>query len=391
MNSDKWVVKWGILKVEVRNHDKLNNFFDLARQRNKLLFKFDDIKTKEEKISNSDSENINLYKDLIDTFKERKEVVNLCSSSSYTSIEHSADNKTPCYLHSINPFKFKVPYNSIDNPILKKHNSHGAIKWDFDFNIIYDGHIYMIYWNQKENNNIFGDSFIIRELLCNIINSSGDFSAVPIPPTPFREDLVFKFLPDRNSNQFEIKSIKDKLYVQEFCIGLPHEAHEYDFFDKFYLNLRSDFSDYFRLLERSVLLDDLFDEIHNKMTVLTLTSHQFQVLGSSHILKRMKLKNQIGIYITELFNSYSDYLLHYSSFVRDKEKTFNSYPDNKYLNKYKDKYKKEIEIDSCNFDLINSLINYSKDIIAVSEGNYSTIMSAIIGAVIGGIVVLISA
>jgi len=110
-----------------------------------------------------------------------------------------------------------------------------------NFNVLYDGYLYLIYRKIDRTKKIFEGDFCVRKVLQEIIDKSEKYEPISIPPTPFREELIIESSYEKDIQNLEVDNIED----DKIKITLPKEISIEDFFVKFYYKMHIDFQKYF--------------------------------------------------------------------------------------------------------------------------------------------------
>ncbi len=189
----------------------------------------------------------------------------------------------------------------------------------------------MIYWEWEDINlQSFFEASTIRNILTDTFNNSNFFTTKSIPPTPFREDLVFTFSHDDNVDKYHIKSKKGTDHLQKISVNLAKEKDEHDFFRHLYSLIYRDFFGYFVVLEKNRNIVSKKYKLDEAYQELTNTCYEFQCLHFFQYLRRRYLKKQIKEGIIKLFHGYSSYYSSYCSYEIQKNDILKKFPDNEY-------------------------------------------------------------
>ncbi|VVB93144.1 Uncharacterised protein [uncultured archaeon] len=352
MEESKWIVKWGLLGLKVKGLTGEN-----IKERSDVVKKL----------------NIN---DVVNIFKKSEHIfdINIGEQDKINFILPFMELSEPINL------LIKIPKREIEESdfhLLSKE----YIDFGTEFNVMYNGYLYIIYRKIDTTKKDFRGDWQIRELLEKLIEKSGNYESVSIPPTPFREELFISFSADKG-----IRDVKlDKTGDNEVEVVLPNGYSIENFFRKFYHNLYIDFYSYFRVLKNVKELEKIERNINELFVEITENCLFLQNLKFYQFYEKHKLKKKIKRSIADQFINFSNYQNILKIYSSDKDICLLEISNNQFFNNYIDKFKKEIQYSGIDFESIHSLIDYSKDVIVAHEGN----INYLIGALLGGFFTII--
>jgi hypothetical protein len=340
--SDNWIVKWGFLNLEKTEENKGLKIDDIIDILNK-------------------SENI------FDIKFDKQKIIRKQSDGIWNLLE-------PISL------SFKIPNRELEKSSLFVFSKD--IDFGGEFNVLYNGRFYIIYRKIDTTKKIFRGEWKVREYLEKIINNSKKYSAVPIPPTPFREELFVNCSYDKDVQELTLQKIEGNTVN----ITLPTIDSTENFFLKLFHEMYSDIFLYSKILEYTndlnqtqSSIDDIFNEIAKDCQLLqNLKFYQFYEV---HKLKK-KIKNNISEQFINI-SKHQNLLIEYNLY---KNQSLTRISESQIFKNFLDDFKYVIQYDGCDFEFILNLINYSKDVIVAHEGNFNYI----IGVILGGLLTIIA-
>jgi hypothetical protein len=370
MSGEEWVVKWGYLEAKDKNYEFTYSTDDgCAFDRNK--------KRDVEKIKNGFHQKS--IEEFIQNFKGVDEIINVKTSNQrqHQISFHRGDGVIclfdPIYMEL--QISADVLCQNEVFPYLIKDESN------YIFHLLYNGEFFVVYWDSKKLDSFYGGC-TVRNLLESVIMKSTNYEVNTLPPVPFREELRFTFDYGNSTKKYNIKSIDNNLV----SISLPDNSNEHLFFKYFFSKAYHDLFFYSRILKCTHEMEVIEKEMSSSYIDLTDKCSEFQKLKMIHLLRKRKLKKEIKELISESFSDYAKYNSKYSYYKLNKEKSLESIKISDFFNIHYQKLKYEIDINEYNFDILHSLITYSKDILITDEGNYNNLT----GVILGGLLALIA-
>ena len=168
MNTQKrWIIKWGLLDVQSKNLERLENVEELQKEMEKVATEVRNVFVKSSKVF--DIKFTQIYGD------------DIVIRDDY---DGNFDTHHPILL------TLKIPKKEIYVPsfIPKEDADFGT-----DFKVIYDGNFYLIFWEVEANKRFYEGGPSVRDCLKDIITESDILEAESVPPTPFRQEFLFDF------------------------------------------------------------------------------------------------------------------------------------------------------------------------------------------------------
>lgn len=368
MPNEEWVVKWGLLEAREKNF-KIENRDDneCAFERNK---KFD-----VENIKNGFHQDS--FDEFIEIFNGVDEIVEINLNVQNQVLSHRGNGTVNLFF----PIKLKLKFPA--DVLYQNEIFPFFIKQDVDyiFYLLYNGEFFLLYWDSKQLDSFYG-SITVRNFLQSIIDKSTNYEAHTVPPIPFHEKLHFKFDYEHEIKEYNIKSVDNNL----ISIHLPNSDNEHDFFYHLFSSASSDFRTYFEILRYKNEMNKLEREMSEDYIKLTDECSEFQTLKITNVQKKRRLKKQIKETISRSFSNYAKYNSNCSMYKLDKENALDAIMRSEFFGVHFHYFKHLIDIQEYDFDILHSLITYSKDILVTDEGYYNNL----IGVLLGGFLAIIA-
>lgn len=349
--TNRYIVKWGILGLKRNEHKLIKNKEDFS---NELK---------------------------IDNF------VNVFNKSQYIFDINVGTQKHMNSFRGDGIFKLsdpiclsvKIPKREIEksSPF---HMEKNKVDFGTEFNVLYDGYLYVIFRKIDQTYKIFEGEVYVRKILEDIINESENYEPISVPPTPFREKIFIDLSHDDSIENIELSENNNNNNVK-----LPNNIKTEHFFFDFYRKMKINFYYYFIILGYVKKLNNIESKIRKNFVGLSNDCFSLQNLKFYNFIKKYEIKKKIKGNISKQFICISEYQTYFGMYTSGKDKSMKRIQYDPFFKHHINKFEDEIEYTEYNFEFIHTLINYSKDVIVSHDGN----VNSIIGVILGGFLTIV--